>query len=205
MIQQTSLSLPPLPYAENSLEPFISAKTISFHYGKHHKAYIDNANKLLENEPELATYPTEDIIIKTAEIAEKTGLFNNVAQAWNHTFYWESLQPKGGAAPKGRLLELIKDSFGDVASLTKKLSEVALSQFGSGWAWVVMEKGKLAITKTSNADNPLTKGQHPLLTIDVWEHAYYLDYQNLRAKYLEAVTQNLLNWEFAQRNLDGSK
>ena len=186
------LSLPALPWAENALEPVISAKTISFHYGKHHKTYVDNANKLIVG-TELADLPLDQIVRATAGKADRVGIFNNAAQAWNHDFYWKSLKPKGGGEPPAALKAKIDAAFGSVDAFRKELSNAAVQQFGSGWAWVVLDGDKLKIVKTGNADTPIAHGQKPLLTIDVWEHAYYLKYQNRRADYLKAVW-NAVNW-----------
>jgi Fe-Mn family superoxide dismutase len=194
------LSLPALPYAETALEPVISAKTIGFHYGKHHKGYVDNLNKLVAG-TELAGASLEEIVKKTGGVPEKQGIFNNAAQVWNHTFYWKSLKPGGGGKPVGELAKKLDAAFGSFENYKKEMAAAALSQFGSGWAWLVVEAGALKVVKTGNADTPLTRGQVPLLTIDVWEHAYYLDYQNRRADYVNAVIDKLLNWEFAQENL----
>jgi len=193
------LVLPPLPYAENALEPIITAKTMSFHYGKHHKAYVDNLNKLIAG-TEYAALSLEKIITSTAGKPEKAAIFNNAAQNWNHTFYWKSMSPKGGGEPPAALKSKIEAAFGSVDACKKELASTAVSQFGSGWAWLVLEGDKLKVVKTANADNPLTTGMKPLLTIDVWEHAYYLDYQNRRADYVNAVLDKLINWEFALQN-----
>ena len=193
------LVLPPLPYAENALEPIITAKTMSFHYGKHHKAYVDNLNKLIAG-TEYADLSLEKIIAGTTGRPEGTAIFNNAAQNWNHTFYWKSMSPKGGGEPPAALKSKIEASFGSVDACKKELASTAVSQFGSGWAWLVLEGGKLKVVKTANADNPLTTGMKPLLTIDVWEHAYYLDCQNRRADYVNAVLDKLINWEFALQN-----
>ena len=192
-------SLPPLPYAENALDPVISANTLSFHYGKHHKAYVDNLNKLISG-TELADSSLEEIIAATAGNAEKAGIFNNAAQVWNHTFYWNSLSPRGGGKPPSDLGGKIDSSFGSLDACKKELATAATTQFGSGWAWLVQDGDKLKVVKTGNADSPLTKGMKPLLTIDVWEHAYYLDYQNRRPDYANAVLDKLINWDFALRN-----
>ncbi len=193
-------TLQPLPYGENELDPVISSRTLSFHYGKHHKGYVDNLNKLIVD-TEFADMPLENIIIGAAGQADKTAIFNNAAQAWNHTFYWNSLTPKGGGEPPDGLKKRIEESFGSVEACKKELVSSATSQFGSGWAWLVLDGGKLRAVKTANADVPLTKGIKPLLTIDVWEHAYYLDYQNLRGYYVNAVLDKLINWNFAEQNL----
>jgi superoxide dismutase, Fe-Mn family len=194
-------SLPPLPYADTALEPLISANTLSFHYGKHHKTYVDNLNKLVEGK-DLATMSLEQIINHSAGKADMAGVFNNAAQIWNHTFYWNSLKPNGGGKPTGAMAALIDKSFGDYDTFKKELANAAVTQFGSGWAWLVKDGDVLKVVKTSNAEVPFTKGQKPLLTIDVWEHAYYIDYQNLRAKYVETLIDKLLNWDFAEKNLN---
>ena len=192
--------LPPLPYADNALEPVISAHTLSFHYGKHHKAYVDNLNKLIAGTP-LADLSLEKVIAETAGKADKAGIFNNAAQIWNHTFYWNSLSPKGGGEPPSALKQKIEAAFGDVANCKKELATAATTQFGSGWAWLVLDGDKLKVVKTANADLPSTSGLKPLLTIDVWEHAYYLDFQNRRPDYVNAVLDKLINWGFAADNL----
>ena len=196
----SSIVLPPLPYAENALEPVISAKTISFHYGKHHKAYVDNLNKLITG-TDYSDLPLEEIVKGTAGRPERVAIFNNAAQTWNHTFYWQSLKPKGGGEPPAALKQKIEASFGSVEDCKKQLAGAAVSQFGSGWAWLVLDGAQLKVVKTANAENPLTTAMKPLLTIDVWEHAYYLDYQNLRVDYANAVLDKLINWEFALENI----
>ena len=193
------LALPPLLYAENALEPIISAKTMSFHYGKHHKAYVDNLNKLIAG-TEYAALSLEKIITSTAGKPEKAAIFNNAAQNWNHTFYWKSMSPKGGGEPPVALKSKIEAAFGSVDACKKELAGAAVAQFGSGWAWLVLEGGKLKVVKTANADIPMAKGLKPVLVIDVWEHAYYLDYQNRRADYVNAMLDKLINWEFALQN-----
>ena len=192
--------LPALPYAESALDPVISANTLSFHYGKHHKGYVDTLNKLVAG-TELAGMSLEQLINETAGQADKVAIFNNAAQTWNHTFYWRSLRPKGGGEPPAELMDLIKSAFGNVDACKKELATAATTQFGSGWAWLVLEGDKLKVVKTANAETPLTKGAKPLLTIDVWEHAYYLDFQNRRADYVNAVLDKLINWDFAADNL----
>ena len=191
--------LAPLPFAANALEPVISARTLSFHYDKHHRAYLTNLNRLVENTP-YAKMPLEQIVRQTAAKADTAGLFNNAAQTWNHTFYWQSLKPGGSEVPAA-LRSKIEADFGSIEACTKALTEAAVTQFASGWAWLVAENGRLKVVKTSNAETPLTQAMKPLLTIDVWEHAYYLDYQNRRAEYVAAVIEKLLNWEFAAQNL----
>ncbi len=192
--------LPPLPYADNALDPVISGRTIGFHYGKHHKGYVDNLNKLIVGTA-YGDFPLERIIKDTAGRADKSAIFNNAAQIWNHTFYWRSLRPAGGGAPPAALKQKIEASFGTVDACKKELAAAAMTQFGSGWAWLVLDGDKLKAVKTGNADVPLTMGMKPLLTIDVWEHAYYLDYQNRRADYVTAVLDKLINWGFAAENL----
>jgi Fe-Mn family superoxide dismutase len=199
-VQSRPIELPPLPYEQNALDPVISANTLSFHYGKHHKTYVDNLNKLIAG-TEFADMPLEKIIKATDGVAEKAGIFNNAAQVWNHTFYWHSLKPKGGGEPPAAIKALIETSFGGVDKFKSELSAAAVGQFGSGWAWLVHEGDKLKILKTGNAQTPLSKGPKPLLTVDVWEHAYYLDYQNRRVDYVNAVIDKLLNWDFAAENL----
>jgi Fe-Mn family superoxide dismutase len=196
----TPYVLPPLPYAENSLEPVISAKTIGFHYGKHHKAYVDNLNKLIAG-TEFADMPLEKIISNMVGKPDKIAIYNNAAQAWNHTFYWRSMRPKGGGEPPATLKQKMEVSFGSLEACKKELANASVTQFGSGWAWLVQDGGKLKVIKTSNADTPLTQTLKPLLAIDVWEHAYYLDYQNRRADYVNALIEKLINWEFADDNL----
>jgi Fe-Mn family superoxide dismutase len=196
----SSHALPSLPYADNALAPVISANTIGFHYGKHHKGYVDNLNKLVAG-TEFADLPLQKIITQTAGKADKTAIFNNAAQTWNHTFYWRSLGPKGGGEPPAALKQKIEASFGTLAACKQELATVAMAQFGSGWAWLVLDGDKLKVVKTANAEVPMTTGLKPLLTIDVWEHAYYLDYQNRRADYVNAVLDKLINWEFAVENL----
>lgn len=217
------LSLPSLPYADNALAPVISANTIGFHYGKHHKGYVDNLNKLVTG-TEFADLPLVNIITETVGVADKTVIFNNAAQIWNHTFYWRSLRPNGGGVSSTKLKQKIEDSFGTVDACKKELATAAMAQFGSGWVWLVLDGDKLKVIKTGNADVPMTAGnipllpvdlavktgnayasmtagKKPLLTIDVWEHAYYLDYQNRRADYVTAVLDKLINWDFAAENL----
>ena len=195
-----ALSLPPLPYPDNALEPIISANTIGFHYGKHHKGYVDNLNKLVVGS-ELADQPLQQIMMASVGKADRTAIFNNSAQIWNHNFYWWSLRPNGGGEPPAALAQRLEGSFGSVAACKKELAAAALGQFGSGWAWLVQDGDKIKVLKTGNADNPLTAGLRPLLTIDVGEPAYYLAYQNRRADYVNAVIDKLLNWEFALQKM----
>jgi Fe-Mn family superoxide dismutase len=193
-------TLPALPYADNALEPVISAQTLGFHYGKHHRGYLDNLNRLVAG-GEFADLPLEKIVQATAGKPAQAAVFNNAAQVWNHSFYWNSLSPKGGGKPPAALMPLIEASFGSLEALRKEFAATTVSQFGSGWGWLVLDAGKLKVVKTSNADLPLGPGLKPLLTIDVWEHAYYLDHQNRRADYVNAVLDKLINWEFALTNL----
>jgi Fe-Mn family superoxide dismutase len=194
------IELPPLPYAPDALAPVISAETMSFHYGKHHKAYVDNLNKLVAG-TEHADTPLEKLIAAVAGKADKAGMFNNAAQVWNHTFFWNSMKPGGGGAPGGAIAGAIDGAFGSYENFKKEFTNAAVTQFGSGWAWLVADKGAVKLVKTPNAETPLTQGVTPLLTIDVWEHAYYLDYQNRRPDFVAAVIDKLLNWEFANANL----
>lgn len=196
----TPIALPPLPYADTALDPVISAQTIGFHYGKHHKGYVDNLTKLVAG-TEYAGKSLEEIVTATAGKADKAAFFNNAAQIWNHNFYWNSLKPKGGGQPPAALKAKLDASFGGVDAVKKELATAATSQFGSGWAWLVADGDKLKVVKTGNAEVPFTAGLKPLLTIDVWEHAYYIDYQNRRADYVNAVLDKLINWEFALQNL----
>ena len=190
---------PALPFAENALEPHISANTLSFHYGKHHATYVKNYNGLVEGTP-FDTQSLEEVIAATASDASKVGVFNNGAQAWNHSFYWNCLTPNGGGEPSGDLAKKIVEDFGSYDKLKEELKNAAATQFGSGWAWLVLDNGTLKVVKTANAQTPLTSGQTPLLCIDVWEHAYYLDYQNRRPDHVTAVIDYLLNWKFVKQN-----
>ncbi len=186
--------LPPLPYDKNALEPHISAETLEFHHGKHHQTYVTNLNNLIAG-TEFENLSLEEIVKKSS-----AGIFNNAAQVWNHTFYWHSLSPNGGGEPTGALAEAIEKAFGSFGKFKEEFSKTAITTFGSGWAWLVKNAdGSLALVSTGNAATPLTTGQTPLLTIDVWEHAYYVDYRNMRPKYVEAFW-NLVNWEFAAKN-----
>lgn len=195
-----ALVLPELPYAKDALAPVISANTLEFHYGKHHRAYVDNGNKLLAG-TELESLAPEEVIRKVAGDAAKAGIFNNVAQAWNHSFYWKCMKPGGGGKPTGAVAERIQAAWGSYEKFVEELKNAGATQFGSGWAWLVLDGGALKIVKTANADTPVAHGQKPLLTIDVWEHAYYLDYQNRRPDYLAAFIEKLVNWDFVNANL----
>jgi Fe-Mn family superoxide dismutase len=190
-----AIQLPDLPYAKDALAPVISANTIEFHYGKHHRTYVDNLNKLIAGTP-FEKESLEAIIKKTAGDAAKVGIFNNAAQIWNHSFYWQCLKPGGGGAPKGAIVAKINAAWGSYDKFVEELKTAGTTQFGSGWAWLVLDNGQLKIVKTANADTPIAHGLKPLLTLDVWEHAYYLDYQNRRPDYLAAVIDKLINWDF---------
>jgi Fe-Mn family superoxide dismutase len=190
-----TITLPELPYPKNALAPHISERTLDFHHGKHHNTYVTNLNKLIEG-TELAGEKLESIIEKTAGDSSKAGIFNNAAQVWNHSFYWQSMKPNGGGSPAGAIAEKINADFGSYEKFAEEIKNAGFTQFGSGWAWLVMKGDKLEITKTSNADTPLAHGLKPLLTVDVWEHAYYLDYQNRRPDYLSAFIEHLINWDF---------
>jgi len=192
--------LPPLPYTENGLTPVISAETMGFHYGKHHKGYVDNLNRLIKGTP-FSDMILEKIVLETAGKPEHAGIFNNAAQVWNHTFYWNSMKPEGGGEPPDALKKRIIASFGSVDACKKELATAALTQFASGWAWLAADGDAIKVVKTGNAETPLSAGMKPLLTIDVWEHAYYLDYQNRRTDYVNAVIEKLINWPFAEANL----
>lgn len=197
---QPTFQLPALPYAEGALDPIISARTVGIHYGKHHQGYLTRVNELVAGTP-LASLELQVLIQKVAGDPAQTGLFNAAAQTWNHTFYWNSLKPKGGGKPTGKLLTAIEGAYGNFDTFKDTFVKTAVGVFGTGWAWVVIENGKLKIVGTQDAEVPFTKGQTPLLTVDVWEHAYYLDYQNKRKDYVEAVFNGLLNWDFAAENL----
>lgn len=195
-----SIVLPDLPYMNDGLEPYISARTLEFHYGKHHNAYVTRLNGMIEG-TDLANEHLEDIIRKTAGDAGKSGIFNNAAQVWNHTFYWQCMKNEGGGKPDGELADRIKSAFGSTEKFIEEFKTAATTLFGSGWAWLVQDGDKLKIVKTANADNPIAQGQTALLTIDVWEHAYYLDYQNRRPDYISIFMDSLVNWEFVANNL----
>lgn len=188
--------LPPLPYAEDALAPHVSAETISFHYGKHHRAYVDGVNRLAPGTP-FAGKPLTDIVLH----AEAGPLFNNAAQVWNHTFYWSSMKPKGGGEPAGALRTALERDFGSVDAARAALRSAALGVFGSGWVWLVLADDRLVVTTTANADCPLRQGQAPLLVCDVWEHAYYIDHRNRRADHVDAFLTHLVDWDFAAANL----
>jgi Fe-Mn family superoxide dismutase len=193
--------LSPLPYHNDALEPYISSRTIEFHYGKHHQGYAANTLKLIAG-TKLAKLPLKDIIQQSQGIKELVPTYNNAAQLFNHNFYWESMKPNGGGKPHGKILQAIEQSLGTFDAFVKTFSESAAAQFGSGWTWLVKDGKQLKVINTGNADTPVTMGAAPLLTIDVWEHAYYLDYQNRRADYIRAFLEHLINWEFVEKNLE---
>ncbi|QSJ19963.1 superoxide dismutase [Nostoc sp. UHCC 0702] len=190
----------PLPFDFNALEPYgMKGETFEYHYGKHHKAYVDNLNKLTEG-TELTDKSLEDVIQITYQDSSKAGIFNNAAQVWNHTFFWNSLKPGGGGVPTGELATKIYQDFGSFEEFKKQFSEVATTQFGSGWAWLIDDGGTLKVIKTPNAENPLAYGKKALLTLDVWEHAYYIDYRNARPAFIKNFLDQLVNWDFAAQN-----
>ena len=190
-------TLPALPYAQDALEPHVSARTMGFHYAKHHQAYVDNLNKLVAGTQWAAGRPLERVVQESAAMADKAAVFNNAAQAWNHAFFWRSMKPGGGGLPAVRLMDLIRKSFAGFDEFKSAFLTAAVAQFGSGWVWLVQEGDALKIITTSNADTPMAHGQTALVTCDVWEHAYYLDYQNRRRDFVQAFLDHLANWEFA--------
>jgi superoxide dismutase, Fe-Mn family len=189
------INLPDLPYSKDALEPFISARTLDFHYGKHHSTYLVNTNKLIEG-TEFANLNLDAIVKKSYADSSKVAIFNNSAQVWNHSFYWKCIKPGGGGLPSGEIARKINEDFGSYQKFSDELKNAGVTQFGSGWAWLVMEDSRLRIIKTINADTPIAIGLKPLITIDVWEHAYYLDYQNRRPDYLNVFIEKLINWDF---------
>jgi superoxide dismutase, Fe-Mn family len=193
--------LPNLPFAKDALQPHMSAETFDFHHGKHHKAYVDKVNAML-NEKDLDGASLTEVIEKAKNKGDK-GLFNNAAQIWNHSFFWQCLAPEGSTRPSGKLRDLIASDFGSEEALLTRLKEESAAHFGSGWGWLVLNNGKLEVTSLHDADTPLVHGMTPLLTLDVWEHAYYIDYRNERPKYLQTVLDKLINWDFVAQNLDG--
>jgi len=196
-----SFQLKPLPYAENALEPHMSAKTLQFHHGKHHKTYVDKANGLIGG-TDLESASLVEVIRAAKERGDK-GLFNNTAQIWNHSFFWQCLAPQGSTRPSGKLAEMISSDFGGEQQLLEKLATESVNHFASGWGWLVLNNGKLEVTSLHDADTPVVHGMTPLLTIDVWEHAYYIDYRNERPRYVKTVLENIINWDFVAQNLDG--
>jgi Fe-Mn family superoxide dismutase len=201
MEDDMAFELPALPYDKGALAPHMSAETLEFHHGKHHKAYVDNANKLVADIPELAGAKLTDVIKYAKEKGNK-GLFNNSSQIWNHSFFWQCLSPEK-QAPTGKLAELITEGFGSHEALVEKLKAESVGHFASGWGWLVLEDGKLKVTSFHDGDSPVAHGVTPLLTIDVWEHAYYIDYRNARPVFVDTLLANLVNWEFVAQNLDG--
>jgi len=195
-----AFELPALPYPNNALEPHMSARTLDFHHGKHHQAYVTNLNNLVKDSP-MASQSLEQIIKATAKDESKAGIFNNAAQVWNHTFFWNSMKPNGGGTPSGTVVERINAAFGGFDKFKEQFKQAGATQFGSGWAWLVLDGGQLKVTKTPNAVNPMAQGQTALLTCDVWEHAYYLDYQNRRPDFIQTFLDKLVNWEFVASNL----
>jgi superoxide dismutase, Fe-Mn family len=198
-----AFELPSLPWAEDALEPAYSARTVSFHYGKHHKAYVDKLNELAAGTP-YADMKLEEVIKDTAGKADKAGVFNNSAQVWNHTFFWHSMTPGGGGKPQGSVAAAIDATWGSFEKFVDAFKAAALARFGSGWVWLVAEGGALKIVSTPNAETPLTTSATPLLTVDVWEHAYYLDYQNLRPAFVQAFFDSLADWREAQARFDAA-
>ena len=194
-----AVELPDLPYAKDALAPHVSADTLTFHHDKHHNAYVTKTNELISG-TELENAALEDIVKAAAEKGDQ-GLFNQSAQVWNHTFYWHSMSPNGGGQPTGDIADKIKEDCGSYEAFAEAFKTAGATQFGSGWAWLVLDGGKLAVDKTLNADTPLVHGKTPLLTMDVWEHAYYLDYQNRRPDYMQAFLDHLINWDFVNQNL----
>jgi Fe-Mn family superoxide dismutase len=194
------INFPELPYAKDALEPHVSARTMEFHHDKHHKAYVDNSNKLLSGNP-LEKEDIKTIIKKTANDPKMTGIFNNVAQAWNHTFFWNCMKKGGGKKPSGPIADKINTDFGSYDKFVEEFKAAGATLFGSGWVWLVLDDGKLKVLKTPNGENPIIHDMTPLLGIDVWEHSYYLDYQNRRPDYLSAFIDNLINWDFVNTQL----
>ncbi|MBE9178931.1 superoxide dismutase [Oculatella sp. LEGE 06141] len=192
--------LPSLPYDYDALAPYISADTLKFHHDKHHAAYVNKFNELVQG-TDLADLSIEEVIKATYNDSAKSGIFNNAAQAWNHTFYWNSMKPSGGGTPTGALADKMNADFGSFDKFKEEFKTAGTTQFGSGWAWLVLDNGTLKVTKTPNAVNPLAQGQTPLLTMDVWEHAYYLDYQNRRPDYEQAFLDSVVNWDFVSQQL----
>lgn len=200
-VQQTSFNLPALPYAEDALEPHMSADTLSFHHGKHHRAYVDKFNGLIEG-TDLADKSLDEIVKTTFRDSERTAIFNNGAQHWNHSFFWRCMKPKGGGAMPASLEKRIAKDFGDVDAFKKEFVERGVGQFGSGWVWLIEDGDRLSVVSTTDAENPLAMGKRALLTCDVWEHAYYLDYQNRRPDFLKAFVDHLADWDAAARRLE---
>lgn len=199
-----AFELPPLPYDRTALEPYISGNTLDFHHGKHHQAYVTNLNNLTKDTP-LADQSLEAVIKGSAGDAAKVGIFNNSAQVWNHTFFWSCMKPGGGGLPTGDIAQAIDGAFGSFDKFKEEFKQACVTQFGSGWGWLVLDGGAVKIAKTGNADLPMASGKTALLTCDVWEHAYYLDYQNRRPDYVQAFLDNLVNWDFVNATLAAAK
>jgi Fe-Mn family superoxide dismutase len=197
-----AFELPPLPWAEDALEPAYSARTVSFHYGKHHKTYVDTLNKLVAG-TDLEGKSLEDVIMSVAGKPDKQAVFNNAAQVWNHTFFWNCMKPGGGGAPSGAIAEKI-EGLGGYEKFVEDFKATAAGRFGSGWAWLVLDNGECKMVSTPNAEMPAAPGVTPLLVVDVWEHAYYLDYQNLRPAFVQAFFDSLVNWDFVNQNLENA-
>ena len=199
-----AFELPPLPYPKDGLEPHMSSRTLEFHHGKHHQAYVTTLNKLVEGTP-FAKQSLEEVIRATAKDESKTAIFDNAAQSWNHSFFWRCMRPRGGGKPSGDLLQRVEQSFGGFDKFKEEFKNAATTQFGSGWAWLVLDGGALKVTKTPDAVNPLARGQTALLTCDVWEHAYYLDFQNRRPDFVQTFLDHLVNWELVAKNMSGAR
>lgn len=199
-----AFELPPLPYSNSALEPHISAKTLDFHHGKHHSAYVSKTNELIDGSS-LAAKTLEDIIIETFSDSTKSTVFNNAAQVWNHTFFWSCMKPAGGGTPPADVAAALDSAFGSLDEFKEEFKNACTTQFGSGWGWLVADGGQVAIMKTPNAENPMAHGKKALLTCDVWEHAYYLDYQNRRPDFVQAFLDHLINWDFVAQNLAGAR
>ncbi|MEO7865607.1 MAG: superoxide dismutase [Sphingomicrobium sp.] len=198
-----TFTLPPLPFAKDALDPHMSAETLEFHHGKHHKAYVDKTNSLIADQDDLSGASLNQVI-RAAKKEDSRKLFNNSAQLWNHSFFWQCLAPSDGQKPEGKLLKLIEDGFGSVDTMLDTFQDEAVNHFASGWAWLVLDRGALKITSLHDADTPIAhEGMAPLFTLDVWEHAYYIDYRNERPKFASAVLKNIVNWDFVAGNLDG--
>nr|CAX83989.1 Superoxide dismutase [uncultured bacterium] len=195
-----AFELPALPYASNALEPHMSARTFEFHHGKHHAAYVTNLNNLVKGTP-YENRPLEEVFMEVGGDVSKAAIFNNAAQVWNHTFFWNCMKPGGGGAPTGDLKAKIDAAFGSFDKFKEEFKAAAVGNFGSGWTWLVIDNGEMKISKTSNADTPMRHGQKALLTVDVWEHAYYIDYQNRRPDFVQAFLDHLVNWDFVAKNL----
>lgn len=193
--------LPELPYDKKGFAPILSAESFDYHHGKHHQAYITNLNNLLQDQPVLQKMSLEELIIASAQDSSKSAIFNNAAQVWNHSFFWYSIKPKGGGNPSSKILKMIDKDFTNYENFVAEFKQAAISQFGSGWAWLIFNDGKLQIVKTSNAETPITQSIKPLLSCDVWEHAYYIDYRNKRPDYVSAYIESLVNWQFCEENL----